>query len=117
MKTPLTQDSDTGKQIWSLMAKDFYWSRDALRELRVKVHSPAGNLSPEEVKLQPFEVIVAAVFAQLRPDYDWWVTPNRPDGGVDFIGRGVFLTSKELGIDAAITIGGQIGRASCRERV
>jgi hypothetical protein len=111
MKTPLTQDSDTGKQIWSLMAKDFYWSRDALRELRVKVHSPAGNLSPEEVKLQPFEVIVAAVFAQLRPDYDWWVTPNRPDGGVDFIGRGVFLTSKELGIDAAITIGGQ-----CKKR-
>jgi hypothetical protein len=30
-----------------------------------------------------------------------------PDGGIDFIGRGVFLTSKELGIDAAITIGGQ----------
>ncbi len=93
------------------MAKDFYWSRDALRNLRVSVHSPSEDDSRVEVKLQPFEVVVAALFAQLRPDYDWWVTPNRPDGGVDFIGRGVFLTSEELGIDAAITIGGQ-----CKKR-
>ena len=54
--------------------------------------------------------MVAAVFARLQPDYDWWVTPARPDGGVDFIAKGV-LTSKELGIEAAITIGGQ-----CKKR-
>jgi len=92
------------------MARDFYWSERALSLLGVGLHSSAGTAT-EDVKLQAFEVVVAAVFAQLRPDYDWWVTPNRPDGGVDFIGRGVFLTSTELGIDAAITIGGQ-----CKKR-
>lgn len=110
----MKENTETGKYVWSLMAQDFYWSREGLGKLRVRVHAPAGSAPLEDVKLQPFEVVVAAVFAQLRPDYDWWVTPNRPDGGVDFIGRGVFLTSKELGIDAAITIGGQCKK---RERV
>jgi hypothetical protein len=92
------------------MVDDFTWSADPLRKLRVGVRS-LKPIRRENVKLQPFEVVVAAVFAQLRPDYEWWVTPNRPDGGVDFVGRGVFLNSKELGIDAAITIGGQ-----CKKR-
>jgi hypothetical protein len=96
------------------LAQDFYWSCEALSELRVGIRFPAGARARDEVKLQPFEVIVAAVFAQIRPDYDWWVTPNRPDGGVDFVGRGTFLSSHELGIDAAITIGGQCKK---RERV
>ena len=93
------------------MAQDFNWSREALSELRVGIQSPTGNRLRKNIKLQIFEVVVASVFARMRPDYDWWVTPNLPDGGVDFIGRGVFLTSKELGIDAAITIGGQ-----CKKR-
>ena len=93
------------------MVSDFHWSRDALSSLRVGLRSPTGSALPAKVKLQPFEVVVAALFAQLRPDYDWWVTPNRPDRGIDFMGRGVFLASKELGIDAAITIGGQ-----CKKR-
>jgi hypothetical protein len=114
VKTPLTRNTEAVKHVWNLMAQDFYWSRAALSKLRVGIRSPVGSALLEEVKLQPFEVVVAAVFAQLRPDYDWWVTPNRPDGGVDFVGRGVFLTSKELGIDAAITIGGQCKK---RERV
>jgi hypothetical protein len=101
------------RRVWERLVDDFYWSPDSLRKLRVGVRFK-GDSIPKEVKLQPFEVIVAAVFAQLRPDYEWWVTPNQPDDGVDFIGRGVFLNSKELGIDAAITIGGQCKK---RERV
>jgi len=93
------------------MAGNFSWSRESLSELRVGIHSPTGSRLGKNVRLQIFEVVVTAVFAKLRPDFDWWVTPSRPDGGVDFIGRGVFLTSKELGIDAAITIGGQ-----CKKR-
>src|SRR6267378_1011895 len=93
------------------MARDFNWSREALSELRVGIQSPGGKRLRTDIKLQIFEVVVASVFARMRPDYDWWVTPNLPDGGVDFVGRGVFLTSKELGIDAAITIGGQ-----CKKR-
>jgi hypothetical protein len=101
------------RHVWERLVDDFYWSPDSLRKLRVGIRFK-GDSIPKEVKLQPFEVIVAAVFAQLRPDYEWWVTPNQPDDGVDFIGRGVFLNSKELGIDAAITIGGQCKK---RERV
>jgi hypothetical protein len=111
VKTSLSQDAKAERRVWSLMAKDFYWSCDALSKLRVGVSAPTRAKLEKEVKLQPFEVIMAAVLAQIRPDYDWWVTPNRPDGGVDFIGRGALLTSKELGIDAAITIGGQ-----CKKR-
>ncbi|MGA9768464.1 MAG: AAA family ATPase [Blastocatellia bacterium] len=107
VKALSARNIETGRNVWSLLTKDFHWSHEALSRLRVGVHSPRGSALPGEVKLQPFEVIVAAVFARLRPDYDWWVTPNLPDGGIDFIGRGVFLSSKELGIDAAITIGGQ----------
>lgn len=92
------------------MVRDFAWSADALRTLSVGVRSLDQN-QRKEVKLQPFEVVIAAVFARLRPDYEWWVTPNRPDGGIDFVGRGTFLQSIELGIDAAITIGGQ-----CKKR-
>jgi hypothetical protein len=97
------------------MVTDFRWSRDALSKLRVGLHSPTATMSPVAIKLQPFEVIVAAVFAKLRPDYEWWVTPNRSDRGLDFLGRGVFLTSKELGINAAITIGGQCKKRSPRK--
>ena len=94
------------------MVTDFRWSRAALRKVRVGLRSPTEAMSSSSVNLQPFEVVVAAVFAKLRPDYDWWVTPNRKDRGLDFLGRGVFLTSKELGIDAAITIGGQCKKRS-----
>jgi AAA ATPase domain len=95
------------------MVQDFTWTCEALKKLRVGVRFPDGK-PLKSVKLQPFEVIVAAVFARLRPDYDWWVTPNRPDGGVDFFGRGTFLISRDFGIDAAITVGGQCKK---RERV
>jgi hypothetical protein len=51
------------------------------------------------------------MFAHLRPEYDWYVTPNLPDGGLDFVGQGLFLEDAELGIAAAITVGGQ-----CKKR-
>ena len=59
-----------------------------------------------------FEVAVAAIFARLRPDYEWYVTPNLPDGGSDFIGEQQFLMDEVLGIAAAITIGGQCKKRS-----
>jgi len=93
------------------MVRDFYWSPNALSKLRIGVRSGRETTRPRQVRLQAFEAVVAAVFAHIRPDYDWWVTPNRADRGIDFVGQGVFLTSKELGIDAAITIGGQ-----CKKR-
>jgi AAA ATPase domain len=109
--TPRKQQIKTSKEVWDLMVNDFYWSSEALDKLRVRIRPRDGGALPKEVKLQPFEVIVAAVFARLRPDYDWWVTPNHPDHGIDFVGQGAFLTSKELGIAAAITVGGQ-----CKKR-
>ncbi len=113
--TALQTENDITRRVWERLVDDFYWSPDSLRKLRVGIRFKDDSRPlPSEVKLQPFEVIVAAVFAQIRPDYEWWVTPNQPDDGVDFIGRGVFLNSKELGIDAAITIGGQCKK---RERV
>ncbi|HVT17872.1 MAG TPA: AAA family ATPase [Thermoanaerobaculia bacterium] len=109
---PLARASNAdGKRVWELMTSNFRWSRDSLTALRISLRSGTHAPRAREVKLQLFEVVVAAVFARLRPDYDWWVTPNLPDAGVDFVGRGAFLTSKELGIDAAITIGGQ-----CKKR-
>lgn len=116
-KPSLTRNTEGVKHVWELMVTDFYWSREALAKLRVGLRSTTGATSPAKVKLQPFEVIVAAVFAQLRPDYDWWVTPNRADRGVDFMGRGVFLSSRELGIDAAITIGGQCKKRGPRKDI
>lgn len=55
--------------------------------------------------------MVAAIFAHLRPEFDWYVTPNLPDGGLDFVGQGRFLEDAELGIAAGITVGGQ-----CKKR-
>lgn len=63
------------------------------------------------VRLQVFEIAVAAVFARLRPDYEWYVTPNLPDGGSDFVGRQPFLVDDLLDIAAAVTVGGQ-----CKKR-
>jgi len=108
-----SEDAGASKRVWALLVDDVHWASDSLREFGVSVRSGIEPVTGV-VKLQPFEVITAAVFARLRPDYEWWVTPNRPDGGIDFVGRGVFLKSDELGIDAAITIGGQCKK---RERV
>lgn len=77
----------------------------------MKVYGDDG-FATGPTRLQVFEVAVAALFARLRPDYEWYVTPNRPDGGVDFVGQQGFLKDEELGIAAAITIGGQCKKRS-----
>ena len=51
------------------------------------------------------------ILAHLRPDYTWEVTPNRADGGLDFLGQQPFLNDSALGITAAIKVGGQ-----CKKR-
>ena len=114
-RIPSTKSATTeSKHVWQLLTQNFYWSHESLQATKVGVRSTNNSLPKDNVRLQVFEVIVAAVFARIRPDYDWWVTPNMPDGGVDFIGHGAFLTSKELDINAVITIGGQCKK---RERV
>jgi hypothetical protein len=61
--------------------------------------------------LQIFELVVTTILAEVRPEFAWSVTPNRPDDGVDFVGVHRFLDDSELGISAAITVGGQ-----CKKR-
>lgn len=92
------------------MARSFYWRVPPDFVVRVLGRSEATALVP--VRLQIFEIAVAAIFAHLRPEYDWYVTPDLPDGGLDFVGQGRFLEDTELGIDAAITVGGQCKKRS-----
>jgi hypothetical protein len=94
--------------VWELLARDFVWQVPV--GFPVKVFSSSGA-ADGPTKLQIFEVAIAAIFARLRPDYEWYVTPNRPDGGLDFVGRQQFLQDDALGIAAAITVGGQ-----CKKR-
>lgn len=101
-------ESEVERRVWRLLTRDFTWEIPASFE--VKLYGGAGA-SDGPVKLQVFEVAVAAIFAQIRPEYDWYVTPNRPDGGLDFVGRHGFLEHEALGITAAITVGGQ-----CKKR-
>jgi tetratricopeptide (TPR) repeat protein len=96
------------RRVWELLTHDFRWDPPA--DFGVKV-CRKSEASTGPVKLQVFEVAVAAIFSRLRPDYEWCVTPNLPDGGSDFIGRQQFLEDEALGIAAAITVGGQ-----CKKR-
>ena len=101
-------EADTERYIWTLLTRDFYWQLPASFAVRIygSASAPGG-----QAKFQVFEVAVAAIFARLRPEYDWYVTPNRPDGGLDFVGRQAFLEDATLGIAAGITVGGQ-----CKKR-
>jgi len=54
---------------------------------------------------------MATIFSRIRPEYEWFVSPNRPDGGLDFIGIQQFLQDATLDISAAVTVGGQ-----CKKR-
>jgi tetratricopeptide (TPR) repeat protein len=97
------------RRVWELLTRDFYWCVPPDFNVRIWGRSEASAPVPE--RLQVFEITVAAIFAHLRPDFDWYVTPNRPDGGLDFVGQGRFLEDAELGIAAGITVGGQ-----CKKR-
>jgi hypothetical protein len=94
------------RRVWELLTRDFYWQLPA--DFPVKLLEDGAA---KHARLQVFEVAVAAIFSRLRPEYEWFVSPNRPDGGVDFVGRQSFLTYGALDIDAAVTVGGQ-----CKKR-
>ena len=92
------------QHVWKLLIENFRW--DPPGGLGITVHRKSD--APRKLAyLQIFEAALTATFAQLRPDYDWEVTPLGGDGGVDFIGTQTFLTHDAYGIAAAITVGGQ----------
>lgn len=97
--------ADVERRVWDLMTTDFRW--------RPPEDFPVQVLGGSDVQanLQVFEVAMACVFAAMRPDYEWFVTRKSSDGGLDFLGHSPFLVDPELGIDAAVTIGGQ-----CKKR-
>ncbi|MCP4603489.1 MAG: AAA family ATPase [Proteobacteria bacterium] len=101
--------------VWTLLVRDFYWRPDP--NLRVRILQGNKAVEPGTAKFQLFEVLFATAMALVRPDYEWYVTPNRPDGGVDFLGRTTFLSSEALGIGAAITVGGQCKKRSRVDRI
>jgi hypothetical protein len=97
------------RRVWDLLARNFYWQVPS--DFFVKVWGRSeSSLGP--VRLQVFEIAVATIFANLRPEYEWYVTPDLPDGGLDFVGQGRFLHDEVLGIAAAITVGGQCKKRS-----
>lgn len=95
-------------RVWDLLTKPVSWPFPS--DHPVKVHV-GDQVIEEGAKFQAFEVLVAAIFARLRPEYEWRVTPSGPDGGLDFIGRHAWLRDDLLRIAAQITIGGQ-----CKKR-
>lgn len=92
------------RRAWDLLTRNF--ESELPPHLGVKIYAVSGT-PPARGKFQIFEVVVAAIFARLRPDCDWEVTPNRADDGLDFIGKHQFLQYEPLDIEAAITVGGQ----------
>ena len=104
-RSPAGAESEAERRVWSALTANF---RSALPpELSLSVHGSTA----ERPRFQVFEVIVAAIFARLRPEYEWSVSPNGADGGLDFVGKHSFVAYEALGIDAAITVGGQ-----CKKR-
>lgn len=109
MPTPAQAEA----RVWELLTRDFKW--EIPPDLRVGLRTKKAPEGP--VKLQVFELATAAIFARLRRDYDWFVTPNQPDGGLDFWGEQPFLADETLGIAAAISIGGQCKKRSGKESI
>jgi hypothetical protein len=104
----LPKERPQERQIWELLVKDFRPGN--LEKLGVKERAGAKRAS-KPPKFQIFEVITAAIFADLCPDYDWYVTPNGGDGGLDFWGSRPFLIEPTLGIEAVVSVAGQ-----CKKR-
>jgi hypothetical protein len=104
----MNPSDDQERSVWDLLTRDFYW--DIPPQYPVQIYGESGSTSGP-VRLQIFEIAITAIFARIKPEYEWRVSPNRPDSGLDFIGVHTFLDDRELGIAAAITIGGQ-----CKKR-
>ena len=103
---PRTRAAKEGKveeQVWDQLTRTIACDSDVAFGVTVEGRSK----KKPTVKLQIFEVTVAAIFAQLRPDFVWSVKSVSRDGGADFIGTGNFFEDGPLRIQAEITVGGQ----------
>jgi|GEM_PF-2613989 len=96
------------RRVWDLLTQDVEWKVPAGESIQIRDRK-GGVLA--SARLQVFELAVTTVLAEIRPEFAWSVTPNRPDDGVDFVGVHQFLDDRDLGISAAITVGGQ-----CKKR-
>jgi hypothetical protein len=102
------KETSQERRVWTLLIKDFRHSN--IEEVGVQEKTP-GKRGSKPPKFQIFEVMTAAIFAELCPAYDWYVTPNQSDGGLDFWGSKSFLREPTLGIDAVVSVAGQ-----CKKR-
>jgi hypothetical protein len=96
------------RRVWELLVETFEWK--APPDHPVDIRTASGDLF-SSARVQIFELVVTAILARIRPEFRWSVTPNRQDRGLDFLGVHRFLDDAELGIAAAITVGGQ-----CKKR-
>jgi hypothetical protein len=104
----VSKETNQERQVWELLVKDFRHKRIAELGVKEKTGTKGASKPP---KFQIFEVVTAAIFAEICPDYDWYVTPNGADGGLDFWGYKSFLKEPTLGIDAVVSVAGQ-----CKKR-
>lgn len=102
------QGSEAEREVWDLLTRDVTWV--APPGARVKVVGGGSGAAGDRVQL--FELVVTAVMDKVRPEFTWSVTPNSHDAGLDFKGEQPFLDDDLLGIDAAITVGGQCKKRS-----
>jgi hypothetical protein len=96
------------RRAWNLLVESFEW--EVPRDHPVEIRSASGDLLGS-AHVQIFELMVTAILARIRPEFVWSVTPIGKDSGLDFLGVNRFLDDSELGIAAAITVGGQ-----CKKR-
>lgn len=101
----VTPSDEQERHVWELLTRNFYWD--------VPPHHPVQIYGESDgaVRLQVFEMVITTVLAHMKPEYEWRVSPDLRDDGLDFIGVHRFLDDSELGIAAAITVGGQ-----CKKR-
>jgi hypothetical protein len=104
----MSRETQAERRVWGLLTSNF--RLQIPEDYPVKVEGGSSDAARPE-RLQVFEFAMAGLFARLRPEYTWTVTPDRPDGGIDFVGRHPFLRDQALGIECIITIGGQ-----CKKR-
>jgi hypothetical protein len=96
------------RAVWDLLVQNFNWEVPPGHPVTIRTAS--GKLLTTG-RVQIFELMVTEILAQMRPEFAWSVTPNSADSGIDFMGVQRFLDDSELGINAAITVGGQ-----CKKR-
>jgi hypothetical protein len=92
------------RRVWDLLVEGFDW--EVPPGHAVSIRQTSGE-SLACARVQIFELVVTSILARMRPEFRWSVTPDRRDQGLDFLGVQRFLSEGDLGIDAAITVGGQ----------